>query len=285
MQQASASDRKTPRVADISKAAAVPLPETSARHQSPAPVGEGNEVVPVAAHGTRRHAESGNHEPGNVRRTLGQQRLLHGARFLGLAIEGGAFRALRLKAPRIVDRNRDVIAQCLQNPQLLAGKSVNLGMRRREHPNQAFANVQRNSHLRERRGLASDVVLVLANVGGIAQLAGGSDVSDHALAADFQAMSFALRAAFQASPHPRQHHLAVLFVVQVDAGLDAPEGIRDFIDHAVDQLVEVENRSDLMRGFLHALQVLDKIGGHSPDGRNLTAGTTGNRRHERESFN
>ena len=42
-------------------------------HHSPAPVGKWNEVVPVAAHRARRHAEAGNHEPGNVRRTLGQQ--------------------------------------------------------------------------------------------------------------------------------------------------------------------------------------------------------------------
>ena len=41
VQQASASERSTPRVADISKAAAVPLPETSARTIPQRPSGKG----------------------------------------------------------------------------------------------------------------------------------------------------------------------------------------------------------------------------------------------------
>ena len=57
------------------------------QNESPAAIGERNEVVPVAAHGTRRHAETGNHKAGNVRRTLRQQRLLNDARFLGFAVQ------------------------------------------------------------------------------------------------------------------------------------------------------------------------------------------------------
>ena len=189
-----------------------------------------------------------------------------------------AFRALRLKAPRIVNRDRDVIAQRLQNSQLLAGKAIHFGMRCGEYSHQALADAQRNRHFRERRRLAADVVLVLAHVGRVAHLTGRGDVADHALAADFQAMSFAVHAA---SSHSGQHHLAALFVVQVDAGFQAAEGMRHFVDNAVDELVEIENRRDFLRGLLHALQVLDEIGGQSTDGKEFVAGGTGNRSHER----
>ena len=51
---------------------------------------------------------------------FGQQRLLNGARFLRVAIQCGAFRTFCLKPPRVVNRNRNVIAERLQNSQLLA---------------------------------------------------------------------------------------------------------------------------------------------------------------------
>ncbi len=57
----------------------------------------------------------------------------------------------------------------------------------------------------------------------------------------------------------------VILVVQVDAGFQTAKGLRDFVDDAVNQLVEIENRRDSLRGLLHALQVIDKIGGQRTD--------------------
>ena len=73
--------------------------------------------------------------------------------------------------------------------------------------------------------------------------------------------------AADAAVDPGQHHLAALFVVQVDARFQAAERMRHFAHDAVDQLVEIEDGSDFLRSFLHALQVLDQIGGESPRGR------------------
>jgi hypothetical protein len=45
-------------------------------------------------------------------------------------------------------------------------------------------------------------------------------------------------------------------------------------------LVEIENRSDGLRGFLHALQVIYEVGGKGANGINLIAGGTGNYGHK-----
>jgi hypothetical protein len=58
-----------------------------------------------------------------------------------------------------------------------------------------------------------------------------------------------------ASVHAGQHHLAVLFIVQVDAGLYAAEGTGNFVHDIVDELIKVEDGSDLLRCFLQLLQV------------------------------
>ena len=157
---------------------------------------------------------------------MGSKRLLNGARLLSLAIHD-ASRSARsdLKSPRVVHGDRNVIAQRLQNSQLLTRETVHLRMRCGEHSHQSLAHAQRNGHFGQCRRLASDVVLILADIGRIAHLTGRGDVADHAFAADFQAMSFALRAAFDASADAGQHHLGVFFVMQVDAGLQAAERI------------------------------------------------------------
>ena len=70
-------------------------------------------------------------------------------------------------------------------------------------------------------------------------------------------MPFAIQAA---STHSAQHHLAASFVVQVDARLQTAKAENYFIDDAVDELVEIENRRDSLRSFLHTLQIFDEIG-------------------------
>ena len=56
------------------------------------------------------------------------------------------------------------------------------------------------------------------------------------------------------------HHLSAFFVVQIDAGSPAAEGTGHVIHDVVDELIEVENRGDLLRSFLQFLQVFDLVG-------------------------
>lgn len=94
-------------------------------------------------------------------------------------------------------------------------------------------------------------------------------------------MSFAV---LFAPAHASQHHITAILVVQIDTGFHASKGLRHFVDHAVNQLIEIENRRDSLRGFLHTLQVVDKIGGQSTDVDNLVAGGTRKRCHRNQSF-
>ena len=110
----------------------------------------------------------------------------------GVAIECDTFGSFCLESLRVVHRHRNVIAERLQNSQLLQGKSVQLGMRRGKHADYALAHAQRNRDFRERRVSAADVIRILAHVRRIAQLAGGRDMTDHALVSDLQAVSLGM---------------------------------------------------------------------------------------------
>ena len=148
VQHASARERSIPRVADMSSAAAVPFPETSASTKSPTAIGKWDEVVPISTDGAGRNAETGNGKARHVRRGLGQKSLLNGASFLSFETHGFALGTFRLEAARVMDRDRHVIAQGLKKPELLAGKSVEIGVRSGKHSYQALADVQGNRHFR-----------------------------------------------------------------------------------------------------------------------------------------
>src|ERR1017187_2631528 len=154
-------------------------------------------------------------------------------------------------------------------------------MRRREYAHQSLAHAQWNGHFGQRRWFAGDVVLVLTHIGRVARLTGGSDIANHPLVTDFQAISFAIRAA---STHSGKHHLAATLVVQVDARFQAAKGVSYFVDHVVDEFVEIENRRDSLRGFLHTLQVFHEVGGQSTNGKNLVSGGTETCSHKIQSY-
>src|SRR5690349_3349885 len=123
---------------------------------------------------------------------------------------------------------------------------------------------------------AGNVVRVLTDIGSVAQLPRGRDVTDHALATDLQPVSFFVQGA---STYSGKHHVAGLLIVQIDRGFQAAKGMRYFVNDAVDQLIEIKNRSDLLRSFLYSLQVFDKIGRQTTDGRNRARDGAGNRSH------
>src|SRR4029077_17012048 len=109
-------------------------------------VGKGYEIVPVASHGASGNAKTRNREAGNKGGTLRQQRLLNGASFLDFAAHLLAFGAFRLEAAGVVDGHGYVVAQRLQNSQLLAREGVELRMRCRENSNQSVSDVKWNRH-------------------------------------------------------------------------------------------------------------------------------------------
>jgi len=105
-------------------------------------------------------------------------------------------------------------------------------------------------HFGERGVLAANVVFVLAHVRRIAHLAGRSGVADHTLLANLQPMAFVVDAA---SMYAGDHHLSVLLIVQIDAGLHAAKRTGHVVHYVVDELIEIEDRSNPLRGFLHLL--------------------------------
>src|SRR5260370_17021189 len=92
-------------------------------------------------------------------------------------------------------------------------------MRRGEQSDEAFANMQRNRHFRERGLLAGGVILVLAYVGRIAHLPGGGHIPNHAFLPDLQTVALAMDAASVHAPH---YPFSPALVVQVNAPFPPP---------------------------------------------------------------
>ncbi len=116
-------------------------------NQSPAAIGKWNEVVPISADSAGGDAEAGDGKAGDIRRCLGQESLLNGASFFGFAIHGFALGTLGPETVRVIDGYGDVSAEGLQKPDLLAGKGIQIGVRRGEDSDKALADKQRNRHL------------------------------------------------------------------------------------------------------------------------------------------
>jgi len=84
----------------------------------------------------------------------------------------------------------------------------------------SILDLERDRHFGKRGLLASNVVLVLADVGCVAHLAGGGHVAHHAFFAYLQALALVVEAA---AVHSRQFHFPAGFVMQKDVCLDASE--------------------------------------------------------------
>ena len=79
-----------------------------------------------------------------------------------------------------------------------------------------------------------------------------------------------------ASANAGHHHLAPLLIVQENRSFHATKGMSHFVDDTVNQLVEIENGRNSLRGFLYALQVIHEIGGQRANGGHLIADDIGN---------
>ena len=113
--QVCARERIMPRVADISSAAAVPFPETSARTSPQQPSSKemkSYQSPPTAPAGIDKPGDS---EAGDVRRTFRQQSLLNNARLGRLLAHPLALMPFVLEAPGVMYRHCQVVAQSLQH--------------------------------------------------------------------------------------------------------------------------------------------------------------------------
>jgi hypothetical protein len=154
------------------------------QHQSPAPIVESNEIVPIATHRACGSGQSRNREARNVRRRLGQQSLLNFARLIRLTAHRFAFMPHLLKTTRIVNRNCHVTAQCLQQSELLRRKRIELGMRSRKHSNQLSIDMQRYRYLGQRALFAPDVVRIFPYIRRITHLTRSRHVPNHTVFAN-----------------------------------------------------------------------------------------------------
>ncbi len=98
--QVCASERNMPRVADISSAAAVPFPETSARTSPQQPSSKGMKSYQSPPTAPAGMDKPGNREAGNVGRTLGQQSLLDHACLALFLSSSARARAVRAGSAR-----------------------------------------------------------------------------------------------------------------------------------------------------------------------------------------
>jgi hypothetical protein len=244
-----ASERSMPRVADMSSAAAVPLPETSARTRPQRPSRSGMKSYQSPP---TEPAESKvrTRETRNQRRAARQQSLLNGARFFGLAAHALALFALIAKAPGVVHCDGDVSAQSLQQPQLIGAKSVQFAMGSGENSDQIALALQRDGDFGARIGLAGHVVRIASDVGSVVHFAGGCDVAHHS-GAFFEVMALAVNAA---AANAGEYEFRLFRIAKIEVDFDAAERVCNLIDDPRNQFFEVESGGDALREFLQAHQ-------------------------------
>ena len=83
-----------------------------------------------------------------------------------------------------------------------------------------------------------NVILIFADVGGVAHLTGGGDVTHHAFSADLEPLAFVMKCA---AVNSGQYDFGVGLVVQIDVSFDASERTGDIIHNLVDELIQVED--------------------------------------------
>jgi hypothetical protein len=84
-------------------------------------------------------------------------------------------------------------------------------------------------------------------------------VANHTVLADSQPITLAMQ---RAPTNARKHHLVTFFIMQEDAGLNAAKRARYLGYDAVNELIQIEDRSNSLRGSLNALQVFNQIRGY-----------------------
>ena len=129
-------------------------------------------------------------------------------------------------------------------------------MRSGEHPDQLSIDMQRNRNFAASIIPARDVVRIDTYIRRVSHLPGGRNVTHEPFLADLQPVSFHVNGA---TLHSGQYHFAVFRLMQVHADVDASERTRNVVDDLVDQLIQVENRIDLLRRLLQFEKLMHTI--------------------------
>ena len=197
-------------------------------------------------------------KPGIEGARLREKRLLNDAGFASLASHLLPLPLFLLKPARVVDGHCHIAAHGLQQPQLARVEGIQFVVRGGEYSHQLPFHMQRNRNLRECGFFTANVVGVLAHIGRVVHLAGGSDVSDHSFA-NFQTVSGAAEVAATAAMSAHQRQFAALLVVQVDVRIQTSERTGNLVYDLIDQLIEVKDGADFLSGLLQLEKILHLI--------------------------
>src|SRR5207253_9186651 len=122
---------------------------------------------------------------------------------------------------------------------------------------------QRDRYFRKGAFFAADVIGINANIRCVAHLPGGSNVAHHPLFSDLQPMSLTVHGA---TMHAGDDQFSPLLIVPESVGLQAAKRGRYVIDNLIDELIEVEDRSDLLGCLFQLQQVLHLVNWQWPGG-------------------
>ena len=175
---------------------------------------------------------------------LEEEGALHGACLGGFALEAFALGALVPEEAGVLDGDSDVSGEGLKDLKLVFGKGVYLGVFDAESADDLSGGFQGNAHGRARLGLAGDVIGVFRDIGRVAHFAGGGDVSDHALQANFEARALLV---FGAATNTAQHQFVGFSIAKPDIDFDVSDGGSDVVDDAVENRIEIEGGGDEIR--------------------------------------
>src|SRR5260370_38941433 len=126
-------------------------------------------------------------------------------------------------------------------------------MGRGKDSDQPLLNQQGDGDFGERWRFTGEVIVVFTDVGGVSHLPGDRDISDQSLFAESQTMSFFIHCA---AVDAGQHEFLAMLLIQVDVRFQRSERTRYLVYDAVDKLIQIEERTDPLGGFLQPEQII-----------------------------
>src|SRR3954454_19095955 len=134
-------------------------------YKSPFAIGKLDVVVPITAYSPRGKRRTGYKEVWQQQGSFRQKLLLNQSRLVGLFDVSLIQLAFTLKQARVLDRDGDVLGECMQQLQLPTRKSIQFGMGCVEYPDHPIPNLERNGHGRHGGFFAGEIVRIEAHIG------------------------------------------------------------------------------------------------------------------------
>src|SRR5271170_71548 len=143
-----------------------------------------------------------------------------------------------------------------------------------KNPDDQTGGLEWDTDFRAYPGFAGDIVRVLLDVAGVAHLARGCHMADHAPAADLQSVTLPM---LFAATHSMQDHFVCIGGAEPYPNLHISDRVGNVIDHAIKQCVEVEGGGDQIRGPLQLHEDLNEFAGGVDARWDGAAGLNGSR--------